>query len=691
MTICYRAAAVLLAGLLFCCIFFEATAAASPLDCNEQDCAAVLPTATRFEAIEGVPYVAGFDSSDKPCGWVALSTDIVDVKAYSGQPLITLIGLDTEGTISGAQLVKHSEPILLVGIPVQELHDFIAFYQGKAATARVVVGTSSDKKALQVDIISGATVTALAQNQTILKTARTVGVEVGVVDISAARPGHFIIEETPWTWQQLVDEKVFGRLTVTEAQMGVPDPKGNFVDLWYTIADSPQIGMAILGKGTYRHLSEQLESNEHLFVVFGNGSNSFKGSAFVRGGIFDRVRIVQGLRELVFRDTDYENISRVRAEGAPAFKEGAVFISRGAQIDPGQKFEMVFLGSRYDKRTAYSREFREFKATHKLPSSVYVSEGGDLDEAMYVQAWRNRATDAVIVIVFLLLVIGVFSLRRWSTAHEGRLKAIHVVAMTFSVVVIGFYMHAQPSVTQLLTLVDSVVHEWRWELFASAPILFTLWIFTAFVSVIWGRGVFCGWVCPYGALTELINKVAIRLGIRQFEPSSQGIYGSLRYLIFIGLIPVFLYSPILGEKLAEIEPFKTTFLVSPWSRHIGFIAWWGFLLAISIVIYRPFCRFLCPLGAGLAIFGSFRFSGPRRRQFCSKCTICTKRCEPQAIRSDGTINPRDCLSCMECEANYRNDEVCPPLVALSRLDKKSRATTADEARRDRLQDEAKTQ
>ncbi|MBW2465349.1 MAG: hypothetical protein JRH11_27120, partial [Deltaproteobacteria bacterium] len=147
----------------------------------------------------------------------------------------------------------------------------------------------------------------------------------------------------------------------------------------------------------------------------------------------------------------------------------------------------------------------------------------------------------------------------------------------------------------------------------------------------------------------------------------------LRYFILVALIPVFLYDSILGEKLAEVEPFKSTFLVPFWTRHWGFGVYWVALAVWSVFTYRPFCRYICPLGGGLAIFNSIRFSGPRRRSFCTNCNICAKGCEPKAIRPDGTIDARECLSCMECEANYRSEEVCPPLIAASRLTAKSKS------------------
>jgi len=144
----------------------------------------------------------------------------------------------------------------------------------------------------------------------------------------------------------------------------------------------------------------------------------------------------------------------------------------------------------------------------------------------------------------------------------------------------------------------------------------------------------------------------------------------LRYGVLAVLIAVFLRSSQLGEQLAEIEPFKSTFFVKPWMRQWPLFLWWLVLLGVSFVWWRPFCRYLCPLGAALAIPGSLRASGPHRRNFCEKCKICTRGCEPRAIRDNGTIDPRECLSCMECEANFRDEQVCPPLIGIERLTQK---------------------
>jgi len=661
-----------------------AAPAPTSLDCEALPCAVVLSQADHFRPVAEAPYWEGIGSDGDVVGWVALSTDFVDIKAYSGKPLVTLVGLTPDGIVSGARVVHHSEPILLVGIPEQALHDFVDFYAGKSALQRIVVGRASQDDALSVDAISGATVTVLAQNQTILETARELGREVGVFEPGHVASGHFIAGDRPWTFAELIEQGALGHMVVSEAEMGLEDTDAIAVDLYFGVVDAPQVGRALLGDRNFDHYSKKLVQGEHLFVVLNRGEYSFKGSAFVRGGIFDRIRLQQGLREITFRDTDYKNLQDVPAEGSPEFAEGGLFFVRNGQLDPGAPYDLVFLASHYDHQSAFSREFREFMSEHTIPASVYVVD--EVPSGLpWRQAWRNRAVDVVVLLAYLLLVIGIFAARRYTTADPARIKRLHLVMLVIGFGVVGVLFRAQPSVTQIFTAVDSAVHEWRWSLFLSEPLIFILWIFIAGVSLTWGRGVFCGWVCPYGAMSELVFKVGEKLGIRSYElPDS--IHMPLRYTrygVLAVLVAVYFFDSILAERMAEVEPFKSTFLVPFWTRHWAFGAWWIVLLVVSVFSFRPFCRYLCPLGGGLALLGSFRPSGPRRRVFCTSCKICTQGCEPRAIRPNGTIDPRECLSCMDCEATYRNAEVCPPLLGITRLevrsdlDERERAKWAD--------------
>ncbi len=659
-------------------------AAPTVLDCATMPCTEVLPGAERFEREAGHSFDTGYDASGERVGWVGLSNELVDVVAYSGHPVIILVGLDPTGTITGTHLQHHSEPILLAGIPVSELVSFIAFYRGHRADEHITVGGAAREddtlRFAAVDVISGATVTALAANRTILDAARAMGTGVGVIDATTIHTGHFVAEGAPWTWARMTDEHVFGRLTVTEREMDLPT-EGVFMDLWFTIADAPAIAGALIPRGDYAYLLQQMHPGEHLVVILGNGSSSFKGSGFVRGGIFDRVRLQQGLAEIQFRDTDYMNLPRLASADAPHFQEGAVFITRDGHLDPGAPFSLVFLGSHHGH--GLDRSFHSFEAEHTLPASVYALDDVPEELSIWRQAWRNRAVDVTVLSIWLLMITAIFAARRWTFTRLVVLKRLHLASMIVSFLLVGVHLRAQPSVTQMLTLVDSLVHGVRGELFLSEPMLFVLWIFIAVTSLIFGRGVFCGWVCPYGVMSELAHKLGKLVGLAERELPEK-VHRRARYVrygVLALLIPIFLWSPIAGERAAEIEPFKSTFLVPFWNREWFYAAWWLLLFGLSFVTWRPFCRYLCPLGGGLALFNSFRLAGPKRRRYCSHCKICERGCEPKAIEHDGTIDARECLNCMECEATYHEAAICPPLVGIDRLLQKKDRTEKD---RDKL-------
>src|SRR5690606_25120094 len=121
------------------------------------------------------------------------------------------------------------------------------------------------------------------------------------------------------------------------------------------------------------------------------------------------------------------------------------------------------------------------------------------------------------------------------------------------------------------------------------PLLFVSWIFIAGVVLIWGRGVFCGWVCPYGAFNELLFRLGRKLRLPRLELPDRAHkwLRHLRYLVLAVVVGSFVYSAELGEKLAEIEPFKSTFFVAPWSREVLLFGWWIALAALALVWYRP--------------------------------------------------------------------------------------------------------
>ena len=124
-----------------------------------------------------------------------------------------------------------------------------------------------------------------------------------------------------------------------------------------------------------------------------------------------------------------------------------------------------------------------------------------------------------------------------------------------------------------------------------------------------------------------------------------------------------LESLALAEQFAEIEPFKTTFLLK-FDREWPFILYASYIVEPLISLIASFSVVIyVHLGAALSTSNSVRlFSWLRRRKECGQpCKTCAKECEIQAINPDGEINMRECHYCLDCQVTYFNDDKCPPL------------------------------
>lgn len=624
-------------------------------------------------------------------GYAFESIDVFSIPAYSGKPVNMGILLDTEGVIVDAYVLEHHEPILLIGIPEQRLHDFNARYAGIKADQRVVVGRSSDPNAITVDAVSGATVTVMVINEIVMRAAQEVGASLGLVQAhSGARGRPSTVREDvyqPANWSELTGDGSVRRLLLSNADISrafrgteaegideVPADRADdtFIDLYAAWLNAPTVGRNLLGDNQYRFLMEELKPGEHAVAVLGNGY-SFKGSGYVRGGIFDRVQIRQFGNILSFRDLDHIRLYDLMAEGAPRFQEMAIFILREeARFDPGAPWTLELLVRR--QTGPVDSIFTSFELPYETPEQ-YIErpiptpeELRAIEEAnrpMWVNIWYQKSFQVGVILVALLLLTVILFFQDNFARHPNFLRWLRHGYLTFTVVFIGWYALGQLSIVNVLTFVHALVTEFRWELFLSDPVIFILWTFTAASILLWGRGVFCGWLCPFGALQELINEIARKLRIPQYELPfvvHERLW-AIKYIILLVLFGISLESMMLAEKAAEVEPFKTAIMLK-FDRQWWFVLYAVILLVVNIFTRKVFCRYMCPLGAALSVSSRVRlFDWLKRRKECGNpCQLCAKECEIQAIHPDGHINHNECHYCLDCQMTYHNENKCPPLI-----------------------------
>ncbi len=106
----------------------------------------------------------------------------------------------------------------------------------------------------------------------------------------------------------------------------------------------PAIGRSLLGEDGFNRLAGRLKPGQQALVVAGSGRYSFQGAAYVRGGIFDRVELIQDATSIRFRDRDHIRLGSLEAEGAPPFPEIALFVlPADFKFDPTEPWVLQLL------------------------------------------------------------------------------------------------------------------------------------------------------------------------------------------------------------------------------------------------------------------------------------------------------------------------------------------------------------
>ncbi|MRU15785.1 4Fe-4S binding protein [Roseovarius sp. A21] len=599
---------------------------------------------------------------DGPVGYIASTWEIARSVGYSGRPLDVLVAVDLEGRIADARLMRHSEPILTLGLSDEDISRFVGGFAGTDLTAQEGAGAGPDMP----DVISRATVSTGVIRDSILRTARTLAIARGLL------PGGGIdrVKYTSRSWDDLIAEGAIARLTVTldeaRAQLRgakVPVPEGDapFIDLYAALADPPTIGRNILGQQQYTRAVGALAPGETVLFVASRGVHSHRGFEWRSTGVFDRLTVVQNGTRIALTDPGYTRIDGLAAPDAPDVKERSLFALPGEGFDPTRPFTLELTAARPAQAGG------EVRFTSDLPyqlPSTYITEPPAGPAPLWQAQWQDKRLQ-VVSVAAMMIALTLILLFQESLVRRPRLwLRLRLGFLSLTLVWLGWGLNGQLSVVQVVAFAQSLLSGFRWETFLIEPVIFTLWAGVALGILFWGRGVFCGWLCPFGALQELMNTAARRLGIPQIAVP-HALHERLwiiKYTLFVAILALSFYSMTYALILAEAEPFKTAISMRM-LRAWPFVAFVLVLLAAGLFIERFYCRYLCPLGAGLAIPAKLKvFDWLHRRPQCGReCRLCETKCTVGAIDPIGRINPNECVLCLRCQVVMNDDQTCPVL------------------------------
>lgn len=605
---------------------------------------------------------------DGPLGVIASTWEVAGSVGYSGRPLDVLAAVDRAGRIAGARLMRHEEPILTLGISDADIAAYVAGFAGLDLSQPVPV--AFEARAGLPPVIARATVSTGVIRDGVLRTARATALAHGFIGGAGAIDR---VSFAPRGWAALEAEGALSHVRVSMAeaaerlaggQNAPPPGEGAFLEVWAGVIDPPSVGRSLLGQQGFTAAVGALGPGDAALFVGSRGLHSHRGTAWTRDGLFDRIEVIQGPVTLRLRAEDYRRVDRLAAEGAPELKERSVFrLPATPGFDPAAPFRIEIAAER--PRAEGGAVGFVTALDVALPAAFRLAPPPD-PAPLWQAAWERRSWSvggllAMLGVLFLILIFQDPFARRAKLWRGVRLRFLGV-----SVVWLGWIEGAQLSVVQVVAFLQSLLTGFRWETFLIEPMIFTLWGFVALGLLFVGRGVYCGWLCPFGALQELLSAAAQRLRIPQVAVpfAVQERLWAIKYVAFIAILALSFHDMKLALKAAEIEPFKTAVSMR-FDRAWPFVAFALGLLAAGLFIERFYCRYLCPLGAALGIPAKMKlFDWLHRRPQCGReCRLCEQKCTVGAIDPLGRINPNECILCLRCQAIYFDETACTVLKA----------------------------
>lgn len=629
-------------------------------------------------------------------GWIFESADLTPIPGFSGTPPNLLVILDAQGTFQRVAVISQHEPVFLDGLGPEPLDRFVEQYAGKTLAQNVKVGpprgeTGGRREGANavIDGVAKATASVRIVNESVLGAALAVaraklGASGAAVAPATVKPDFEAkdfagLEKAGLVTRLVVRERDVEKLFEGTAGAGVDpvsarDPDGIFADIRVAHLNVPTIGENLVGRERWRRIAGRLDGGHALFVSVGGRWQPF-AEPYVHGATPDAIALKQNGLALDLHDMVLD--PPLALADAPTAPFVLLRVFGRAGFDPGSPWTLSFRVVR-EKGQIFPERVAKSLDVEVKPDMRWYERAM---ESPQVEGWRaiwvDRAGDLAILVGALAVLGLVLALQPLSMRRPRLFAGFRFGFLVFTLVVIGWQFQAQLSIVTLAGLVKAalVTHDLTYLLWD--PPSLVLWGVVLVTAIVWGRGTFCGWLCPFGALQEIVGRIAAPLRLPQVAVSARwdGRLKLLKYGVLAGFLAIAAVWPVKAETAAEVEPFKTA-ITLVFQRAWPAVAYAVLLVVANLFVHKAFCRWLCPLGAFVAILGRLRlFDWIARRPACgSPCRLCEKKCRYGAIDRGGRVDYAECFQCMDCVVIHEDAATCVPLVLAAKA--KTRAKEA---------------
>ncbi|MEX0340309.1 MAG: 4Fe-4S binding protein [Arenibacterium sp.] len=656
----------------------------------------IVPPMSLGELISNNGVYELLNSGGAHAGYVFETEPMAPLPGFSGAAINALVVLDLDGRFLDVQLLDHNEPIFVSGLPEKLFVDFFKQYRGHSISDSLVVGSpygegSEGSALVYLDGVTKGTASVRIAHESILAAALQIAREKmgGVAAGPPAYPDPEYAETL--TWDDLVAQGLVARKTVSNAEVqalfggtvwddddpeALDDPDGTYLDLWMVDLGPPAIARAVLSEDGYKALQNFMEistSDEPILVVE-TGRHGLVSEEFVRNTSPDWLSAAQGGFPVALRDADL--IIELNDDVPDALHDAVDFgaglilrTDRRLGFDPASDWVLSVKAVREHGMFQPEIGSVTLDVPHKTDERFFKRPTVQAPNPPWLEALRGRAVDLVVAGVALtVLLIVLYASQSW-LAGLAQFTPVRLTLLAVMTGFVGWWGQGQLSIVTPLATLRAALEGGSFVFLIYDSFSLLIWAFALVGLVLWGRGLFCGWLCPFGALQEFANHIGRVLKLRQVEIPErwETRLSGLKYVILAALVGVVFFAPDYTDKAAEVEPFKTaitTFFIREW-YYVAYAVFW---LLMSMVLFKGFCRFICPLGALLAIGGVLRLRKwiPRRVDCGSPCQLCKVKCRYGAIEKSGDINYAECFQCLDCVTIHDDEAQCVPLILAAR-------------------------
>ncbi len=656
------------------------------------------------ERLRALPVWPVYHRGQTAAGYNALhayvfeTVDIEPVAGYGGKPINILVVMNAAGKFLDIRLLSHNEPIFQEASRNKLLADFALQYKDLTMTHQIQVLTPKakrefdDQKATLHGVTAG-TVSAMAMNRTIMEAAAQVAyARLGEAadhksDTAESRlAAATVAKGDDDQYERLGFNELVGlRLTqlVTRTNREVQSkfngtaaesldavarlqPSRWALDMVAMLPGLPHVGRNVLDAAGWREVRALREAGHGLVGILDDSRYPLVGSLDAPAGRAARLVLVQNGKRFNVKAVPYTHSLRISGQHSGVGSDAVMRLfatESHASLDLAQPVTLEFNLSRSAGEPGQPRLEQVWTHTFTIPDAEKWRPVRETPA--WVKVWEQRKFDlAVLLAGLVVLTVGLLAQKQLA-ATSSRLTLFRVAFLAFTLGFIGWAAQGQLTIVNITALAGALIEGQSASFLLNDPMAIVLWAFVGVSLLVWGRGTFCGWLCPFGAFQELLSMLVKLLGLKpqQFHRKVDAALKWVKYAVLAALtVSVAVASP-LTNTLVEIEPFKTSISMG-FQREWPYVAWAVVCLVLSVLVFRGYCRYICPLGAALAILGKLRLWKwiPRRAECGTPCQTCRHGCSYQAIAPSGKVDYDECFQCLDCVSDYQDDERCLPLI-----------------------------